>query len=64
MASGGSSSPSDLPVLPFVSHGAIVIPNNSLLESLGTFALVFLIGLCWGHFRCCGREHVQKAQTP
>lgn len=63
MASGGNSSPPDLPVLPIVSHGAIVIPNNSLLESLATFALVFLVGICWGHFRSCGRETAPKGHT-
>lgn len=41
-------------------HGAIVIPNNSSLENLCTFALLFLIGALWGHMRCSSRDTRRK----
>lgn len=41
-------------------HGAIVIPNNSPLENLCTFALLFLIGALWGHMRCSSRDTRRK----
>ena len=33
-------------------NGAIVIPNNSPLEYLLAFILIFLVGAVWGHLRC------------
>lgn len=44
----------------FLFHGAIVIPNNSPLENLCTFALIFLIGALWGHTRCSSRDVRRK----
>ncbi|CAH0441061.1 hypothetical protein LMG9673_01857 [Ralstonia pseudosolanacearum] len=45
------------------THGTIVIPNNSPLESLVTFALIFLIGALWGHLRCANRGPDHKGQA-
>lgn len=37
-------------------HGATVIANNSPLENLCTFTLIFLIGALWGHMRGSSRD--------
>ena len=43
-------------VQPMTSHGEVVISNNSPLEFLLAFALVFLIGALWGHLRCSNAD--------
>jgi len=44
-------------------HGAIVIPNNSPLESLCVFALLFLIGALWGQLHRANRDADREGQS-
>ncbi len=44
-------------------HGAIVIPNNSPLEYLLVFTLIFLVGALWAHFRYSNRDACRQEQA-
>lgn len=48
---------------PLTSHGVVVISNNSPLEYLLAFALIFLVGALWAHLRCSNRDARPKEQA-